>query len=227
MPKAGSARGVFAATGKRRKKVPVLQDDGTFVLSAEPPRKEDEFHPTPPEATRAYLSAELDRVRELGGRVWEPAAGDGAMVRELEAVGLDVCGTDLVDRGAGFDLCNFFRFRVAPRRIIITNPPFAECNWQHGRGRWLVHALDNLDVDYMALLLPWSFPGAGGLGGIWAKHPPARVYLMRFRIDFTGEGAPPSYFAWFVWDRAWQGETVLRMLDGADARQHELFGGAA
>jgi hypothetical protein len=32
---------------------------------------------------------------------------------------------------------------------------------------------------------------------------------------------------WFVWDKAWKGETVLRMLDRKDARQAELFGDAA
>ena len=30
----------------------------------------------------------------------------------------------------------------------------------------------------------------------------------------------------FVWDKKHEGETVLRMLDRADARQHELFGAA-
>ena len=79
----------------------------------------------------------------------------------------------------------------------------------------------------MALLLNWSWPGAGGLAPFWAKNPPARVYLMRWKIDFTGQGAPPMLNAWFVWDRQHQGETVLRMLDRKDARQGQLFGDAA
>jgi hypothetical protein len=32
---------------------------------------------------------------------------------------------------------------------------------------------------------------------------------------------------WFVWDKAWKGETVLRMLDRKDARQGDLFAEAA
>ena len=76
----------------------------------------------------------------------------------------------------------------------------------------------------MALLLSWSWPGAGGLAPLWAAHPPARVYLMRWKIDFTGQGAPPMLNGWFVWDRAWRGETVLRMMDRRDdSRQSELF----
>ncbi len=51
----------------------------------------------------------------------------------------------------------------------------------------------------------------------------ARTYLMRWKIDFTGQGAPPMLNGWFVWDKKHKGETVLRMLDRKDARQAELF----
>jgi hypothetical protein len=79
----------------------------------------------------------------------------------------------------------------------------------------------------MALLLPVNWTGASGRAALWAKHPPARMYVMRWRIDFTGQGASPMLNAWFVWDRQHLGETALRMLDRADARQSELFGDAA
>ena len=88
-------------------------------------------------------------------------------------------------------------------------------------------ALDELGVDYMALLMNWSWPGAMGLNDLWRRHPPASVYLMRWKIDFTGQGAPPMLNGWFVWDKQWQDETVLRMLDRKDARQGELFAGEA
>lgn len=72
-----------------------------------------------------------------------------------------------------------------------------------------------------------SARGAGGHAELWSRLPPARVYLMRWKIDFTGQGAPPMLNAWFCWDRKWRGETVLRMLDRIDARQGELFTGGA
>jgi hypothetical protein len=49
---------------------------------------------------------------------------------------------------------------------------------------------------------------------------------MRWRIDFTNQGASPIQHAWFVWDKKYQGETLLRMLDKADARQSIIFGAA-
>lgn len=218
---APSARGLFRATGKSSKPVPVRLLDGTYEKADSLEREKDDFYPTPPEPTRAFLHAEIDRLRDFG-TVWEPAAGDGAMVREMEALGLRVVATDLVDRGCGAEIRSFYDWSFPAAGAIVTNPPFAECGWGNGKARWLKHALENLGVEYMALLLNWSWPGAGGLGPFWSRFPAARVYLMRWKIDFTGQGAPPMLNAWFVWDSNHQGETVLRMLDRKDARQGEL-----
>lgn len=217
-----SARGLFRATGKAAKPVPVRLLDGSYARTDTLDREKDDFYPTPPEPIRALLHAEIGRLRDFDA-VWDPSAGDGALVREMEAVGLKVLASDLIDRGAGFDLRDFYDVTAAPSMASVQNPPFQECGWGNGKARWLTHALDTLGLDYMALLLNWSFPGAGGLAPFWAKHPPARVYLMRWKIDFTGQGAPPMLNAWFVWDRKHEGETVLRMLDRKDARQPDLF----
>ncbi|WP_024586036.1 hypothetical protein [Aliihoeflea sp. 2WW] len=219
-----SARGLFRATGKASKPVATRLLDGSYTKTDSLEREKDDFYPTPPEPTRALLHAEIDRLRDFSC-IWEPAAGDGAMVREMESLGLTVRASDLVDRGCEADIRSFYDFPMAPSPAIVTNPPFQECGWGNGKARWLYHALDNLGIEYMALLMNWSFPGAGGLAPFWAKYPPARVYLMRWKIDFTGQGAPPMLNGWFVWDRQHKGETVLRMLDRKDARQAELFGG--
>lgn len=223
---AASARGLFRATGKTPKPVPQRMLDGSIQKVEHLEREPDEFYPTPPEPTRAFLHAEIDRLRDFG-IIWEPAAGDGAMVREMESLGLRVVASDLVDRGCGAEIRSFYDWSFPAAGAIVTNPPFAECGWGNGKARWLKHALDALDVEYMALLLNWTWPGAGGLAPFWAEHPPARVYLMRWKIDFTGQGAPPMLNGWFVWDKQWKGETVLRMLDRKDARQGELFAGEA
>lgn len=218
-----SARGLFRATGKRAKPSAARDMHGVIVKVAQLEREEQDFYPTPPEPTRALLRAEAGRLRGFP-MIWEPAAGDGAMAREIEAAGHSTIMSDLIDRGAGAQIRDFFDFDAPLASAIITNPPYHLVNYRDGRGRWIYHAMDTLGVEYMALLLSWSWPGAGGLGGLWAAWPPARVYLMRWKIDFTGAGAPPMLNAWFVWDRAWRGETVLRMLDrGDDARQEALL----
>lgn len=222
-----SARGLFRATGNKPKPVVVQMLDGTYAKSDEGLEREaDDFYPTPPEPIRALLHAEIDRLRDFES-VWDASAGDGALVREMASVGIKVISSDLIDRGCGAQIKDFYDFDAAPSKATVQNPPFGECGWGNGKARWLKHALDVLGHDYMALLMNWGWPGAGGLAPFYAAHPPARVYLMRWKIDFTGQGAPPMLNAWFVWDKKHQGETVLRMLDRKDARQSELFGGPA
>jgi hypothetical protein len=209
-----SARGLFRATGKTAHPVLVGLDGSEGIYAETVAREKDDFYPTPPEPTRALLSYEAARLAELGG-VWEPAAGDGAMVRDIKACGLSVYASDLVDRGAGAEIRSFYDYDRAPCSAILTNPPFNECN----TGRWIRHALETLRVQYMALLLPFNWPGAESRSSLWAQHKPARVYLMRWRVDFTGKGAPPMLNAWFVWDSASGGETQLLMMDRKDGRQ--------
>ena len=221
-----SARGLFRATGKKAKPSAVPQPDGSVIMVDQLDREKHDFYPTPPEPTRALLRAEADRLRDFPV-IWEPACGDGAMAREIRAAGHKCVGTDLVPRWKGegdFRIANFMAVTKPEAPAIVTNPPYYLVNWRDGKGGWITHALDVLGVEYMALLLSWSWPGAGGLGGIWTKSPPARVYLMRWKIDFTGAGAPPMLNGWFVWDRRHIGETVLRMLDRAnDHRQRSLL----
>ena len=217
-----SARGLFRATGKKSKPVAIRGLEGNIVKIDALEREKDEFYPTPMEPIRAIIHAELDRLKDFPV-IWGPSCGTGVIGRELRAHGLRTYDSDLVDRGCGAEIKSFYDYAEAPSKAILENPPFAECNERDGKGRWIWHALDKLGVEYMGLLLNWSWPGAGGHAGLWAKYPPARVYLMRWKIDFTGQGAPPMLNGWFVWDKRHVGETVLRMLDRRDARQGEMF----
>lgn len=218
---APSARGLFRATGKKSKPVSVKMLDGTYTKVDALEREENEFYPTPIDPIRAIIYAELDRLKDFP-LIWGPACGTGVIGAELRAHGIGTVDSDLIDRGCGAEIKDFYDFEHALAPAILENPPFAECGWGNGKARWLYHALDVLGVEYMGLLMNWGFPGAGGLAPFWAKHPPARVYLMRWKIDFTGQGAPPMLNGWFIWDKKHKGETVLRMLDRKDARQGEM-----
>ena len=183
-------------------------------------REENDFYPTPPEPTRALLRAEGEAIRAHGSTVWEPAVGDGAMAREIVRSGFAVTSSDIVDRGwpmaqrASFFDCPM----LAP--VIITNPPYFAINARDSGGAW-VRRQAELGVRYSALLLNWDWPAAvqNGLAQTLADHPFARVYLCRWKIDFTGKGAPPQRNAWFVWDaNAAPGAPRMLYLDRRDGR---------
>lgn len=223
---AASARGLFRATGKTAKPVAVSAGTdlaGDVVKSEFLEREQDDFYPTPPEPTLAFLAAEGERMADFPA-IWEPACGNGAMAELMKREGHNVICSDLVDRGYGATIRSFYDYREAPSKALVTNPPFQEC---HGDPAWVRHALENLGIEYMALLLPLGWPGAKERSAIWAQRPPARIYLMRWRIDFTGQGAPPMLNAWFVWDGPFKGNPELRMLDKCDPAQFSLIDGDA
>lgn len=189
-------------------------------------RRADDFYPTgQPEAIRALLAREGQRITGSEA-VWEPAVGDGALAREIEEFGPRVIGSDIVDRGWPETLLrSYYDFDHAPCRTIITNPPFCEINARDGHGRWLRHTLAMPGWEYLALLLSWDWPAAriNGLGELLDENPFSYCYLMRWKLDFTGEGSPPQRNAWFVWRKDWTGEPAFRWLDRVDSRQGALL----
>lgn len=192
-------------------------------------RRPQDFYPTgQPEAIRALFAVDGAAIRSCDA-VWEPACGDGALVREVRAMGLTCFASDLIDRGSpDSNVGDFFGFNASPCQAIITNPPYNLINARDGHGRWLRHSLDLPGWSYLALLLSWDWPAAkaNGLGDLLDRNPFSYCYLMRWKLDFTGEGSPPQRNAWFVWRRDWTEVPMqMRFMDRADARQAELFGG--
>lgn len=172
-----------------------------------------DYDPTPRDATAAFLAVQGDRMRAIGGPVWEPAVGGGHMAAELQHQGFDVLGSDIVDRGwPGTQVRSFYDYKKAPSKILFTNPPYCEITTR-GYGRWLRHVFD-LKIPYVALLLGWEWI-AGRINGLDALHDEFAVsiaYVCCWKIDFRGGGQAPQRNAFLIWDRDWHGETVLRRL---------------
>lgn len=225
-----SAKNLFRAT----KAKPHTSEDQGALMSDLPtqrkpdaPRRPHDWYPTAqPEAIRALMARDGDVIRSCGA-VWEPACGDGALVREVRAMGIPCVASDLIDRGCpDSDVADFFMEKQARAPAIITNPPFNLINARDGHGRWLRHTLDMPGWRYCALLLSWDWPAAraNGLGAMLDAHPFSYCYLMRWKLDFSGEGSPPQRNAWFVWIKGdTRAEPGFRWLDRDDARQRVLL----
>lgn len=200
---AASTKALFRATRAKPDRGPALMDveESRRPVAELDLRRADDFYATgQPEAIRALLAVDGHIIRRMGA-VWEPAAGAGDLCREVEAFGLPCAASDVVDRGwPGTEVRSFYDFRDSQAPSIITNPPYAEINARDGHGRWLRHTLDMPGWRYCALLLSWDWPAAraNGLGEMLDEHPFSWCYLMRWKLDFTGEGSPPQRNAWFV-----------------------------
>jgi hypothetical protein len=105
----------------------------------------NDLYETPPCAVEALL-----RVERLPHRIWEPAAGRGAIARVLRNHGHEVTASDLVDYGIGLDFIrDFFAESKAPTgcRAIISNPPYRFA------AEFADHALDLMPRVYLLLRL--------------------------------------------------------------------------
>jgi hypothetical protein len=179
-------------------------------------------------ATLALLRAE-----PLPRTIWEPACGPGAIVRVLRDAGHRVIATDLVDYQspdqdhAGRD---FLLERKAPDGVemIVTNPPYKLA------ARFVAHALSL--CPRVALLLRLSFLESGnektkaGRARLFALDGGhlARVFVfigrlpMMHRHGWTGNRTTNSVaFAWFVWERGYNGKPEIDRISWANPRQED------
>jgi len=185
---------------------------GQFYVKGQAPaanRSKDDFYPTPPEMTRALLS-----VEKFVGPIWEPACGDGAMSRELEAAGYAVTSTDLIDRGYGQGGRDFLVERE-PAENIITNPPFKLVE------EFIKHAVQCANRK-VAILGRLGLLEGQARRKLWDEHPMARVWVFSRRVACVkpgdaeygskgGKGGMIAY-AWYVWDQGHNGKPEIGWL---------------
>ncbi len=172
-------------------------------------RQKDDFYPTPARATEALLRAE-----KFEGPIWEPACGDGAISKLLEAAGYGVISSDLVDRGYGETGTDFLMEWKGRAPNIVTNPPFK-------LAVPFVRKALQLTTGKVAMLLKIAFLEGIERSTLFAASPLARVHVFSQRLAFVPGGSSEARkldgggmmaFAWFVWEHGYTGKPTLGWL---------------
>jgi len=169
-----------------------------------------DLYETPPVAVRALMDTEW-----LPHRIWEPACGPGAIVRELRAGGHAVTASDLVDCGCKGQTADadFLAATAAPDGVdcIVTNPPFKDA------GAFVARALEL--CPRVIMLLRLAFLESERRRPILENGTLARVHVFRNRLPMMhrdGWEGPKTTsttaFAWFVWDRSHRGPTAMHRI---------------
>lgn len=156
-------------------------------------RRQSDFYPTPPDVTVALM-----RFLKLpaGTDIWEPARGQGDMVRALADCGMAVYGTDIRD---GIDFLTTRQPVNAPAADwIITNPPFSLAD------EFIRHAAE-IGKPF-AMLLKAQYWHAAKRAQLFREIPPSYVLPLTWRPDFLfkerngKKGASPLMdVMWCVW----------------------------
>lgn len=159
-----------------------------------------DYFPTPPWATRAFLAV-LSQAADLSAKdCWEPACGQGHMVRPLSECFQRVFASDVHPYGFGQALDFLFPFEGPRFDWIITNPPFR-------LGLQFAHVAIERAQDGVALLVRTSFlEGGERWRSLFWRRPPTlvmqyaeRVPMAKGKVDGT-ESTATSY-CWLVWMR--------------------------
>ena len=175
-------------------------------------REAHDYYATEPKAIDALLS-----VVDVPHRVWEPCCGAGHLSRRLVELCHDVVSSDVVDRGYG-DVADFFEAEL-PRGVecIVTNPPYKHLT------DFIVRALSLLPVGGLLCLFmkTQSLEGKERWERVYRVTPPRFVYQFIARMvcakngDFAGmkrRGGSAVSYAWYVWEKWFNGDTILRWL---------------
>jgi hypothetical protein len=168
-----------------------------------------DLYETPDVAVEALL-----RVEKVPQRVWEPAAGKGAIVRVLRDRGHEVIASDVLDYG-GLDFVGDFlaQQNMPPGcEAIITNPPFKIAE------PFVAHALELAPL--VILLLRLAFLESERRCGILEGRGLARVHIFRKRLPmmhrdgWEGRKANSGMgFAWYTWIRGYNnGPTIINRI---------------
>jgi hypothetical protein len=165
-----------------------------------------DLYETPSVATEALLRAE-----QLPARIWEPAAGRGAIVRVFRSHGHVVIASDIHDYGVPLRFVGDFLAQEAMPagcEAIVTNPPFRDIE------RFVAHAIKLSPLVIMLARL--AFYESNRRTPILENCGLARIHCFRKRLPMLhrdGWNGPKANsgmaFCWMVWSRDHVGPTTI------------------
>lgn len=170
-------------------------------------REVNDFYPTP-----AYATELLLKFEKFDGNIFEPACGEGDISEVLIKHGYDVYSSDLIDRNYGDVGIDFLKYNGKKHNNIITNPPYK-------------HALDfvlkskEISNKKIAMFLKTVFLESDTRYNMFQdkEFPLKGIYQFSKRVTLSRGGVKMKNsgmisYAWFVWDKDWIGEPIIRWI---------------
>ena len=183
-------------------------------------RHHQEFYATNSNDVQVFLD-QLSRDKiTLSPKVWEPACGEGHIAKKLPG---EVLATDLHDRGYG-EVLDFFEASEIFAGDIITNPPY--------KGnidiRFVRKAMELVEPGrYVMMLFKTIWQASKGRFLLFQEYPPKYIYNYSYRIKIHKNGDGKSNnaldYAWYIWQKGFQGETTTRFIPSPKWFGYENF----
>lgn len=170
-------------------------------------REENDYYATSPKAVEMLL--DLERFDKC---IWEPACGEGYIAKVLKDHNHIVRCTDLIDRGFGEGHVDFLKCTKPWNGDIITNPPYKYAKEFVEKALALIP-----NHSKVAMFLKIQFLEGKARKKLFEKYPPKCVYVSSSRLKCARNGVfrkgndnNAMCYAWFVWEKGFNGEPVIR-----------------
>lgn len=181
-------------------------------------RAEHDYYATEPKAAELLLEVEPSL-----NNIWECACGEGHLAKVFDSAGKLARATDLIDRGytpsmfAGYGYGGFWDFLKIDDKWwgdIVTNPPYKYAK------EFVEKALELVSEGRrVCMFLKLTFLEGKARKELFKKHPPRVVYVSSSRLkcalngDFYNTGSSAAAYAWFVWEKGYKGDTVIKWIN--------------
>lgn len=178
-------------------------------------RELNDFYATEPKAAELLLEVEPDLKN-----IWECACGQGHLAKVFDKYGKLAKATDLINRGYGKqqDFLNDLTVNFNPDYFwngdIVTNPPYSEALEFCKKALNLVK-----EGSKVCMFLKLTFLESKERKEFFKEAPPKIVYVCSSRIrcairgNFEDVGSSAICYAWFVWERGYKGDTVIKWIN--------------
>jgi hypothetical protein len=179
-------------------------------------KAENDFYATDPKTTREFLNKTYS-IFENVKLIHEPCCGQGHLSEVLkDYFDCTIISTDLVDRGYSFSGIDFLTDDISHKAdLIITNPPFSLVN------DFIRVGLKKTN-RYLVYLCKIQLLETVGRKELLENSPLKYVYVHSKRQATWKNGEPldpngkpwatTMCLAWFVWDKEYKGEPIIKFL---------------
>ena len=169
-------------------------------------RQREDYYATEPRATEL-----LCQLVQFDGPILEPSCGEGHISEQLKKAGYEVTSRDLVDRGYG-EVADFLAIdNLEWNGNIVTNPPYKYAQ------EFVEKALQIIpEGKKVCMFLKLTFLEGKARRKLFQITPPKIVYVASGRLkcamngDFDSIGGSAAAYAWFVWEKGFNGEPIIR-----------------
>ena len=173
-------------------------------------REENDYYATSPIAMELILEKE-----SFDKDIWECASGGGHLSKVLRKHGYNVRCSDIIDRTGDTEILDFLTYKGTWNGDVVTNPPYKYAQ------EFVEKALEIVpDGNKVAMYLKLTFLEGKKRQKMFKKYPPKYVYVAAGRMGCAKNGefsdmeheyeAGAVAFAWFIWEKGYKGEPIIR-----------------